>query len=374
MRPVEKMSAGQVILLLAISRLTVDYVYMPVLATPSANQDVWISIVLSVFFSTAAFWPMLHLTSAFRDMTLVEWLQAIMGKFWGGLLGLGYTGYLLLLCLLQLLLIANFLKSVILPETPEYAVLVLMAVCCVYAGYKGIECLGRVNQFFTPFILATIVVFTVLNYQKMDLKVFLPVLADSSLGGLTTGALSTTSRFAEIAVLPVLAPNLEKQGSIFKVFLFSLILFTVLFLVITVSTLAVLGTELAKHTVFPYYIFTRQVAVFDFIERVESLNTLAWFIGVFIKYTLFLYCAATCLAQVLRRKSYKAFLPPLAAGTLLIALYTPLFKSVNIAYVRDEIYPYIAVPFLFAIPALTLAVYFIRRKAVRQREHPASNR
>lgn len=362
----EQLSLTQVTLLITITRLTVDYLYLPLISAPPANQDMWIVSLLAVPYIIVLAWPILYLCKQFPSLSFADWLQVIVGKIPGRIICLLHAGFILFVALLQLLYMVNFLRAIYMPETPEYATLLLMAITCIYGAYSGIECLARLNQIIAPFILGTIILFTILNYRLFELSTFSPILVDSSLSSLNHGALTSATRFAEVALLPLLATKLEKGLDIKRAFIYGLVLLTMFELIVTVSTIGVLGVETAKHTLFPYYLYTRQVSVFDFIERTESLSSLTWFLGVFTKFAVFLYFSATLISQVFSLKSYKTLLIPLSAALVLITLYTPLLRSVNAFQLRLVVYPYVAFIVLFVIPLLVLGVYLLRKKSPKR--------
>lgn len=369
MAAITKLSVTQVILLLVLVRINTAFTYLPVVSTPPANQDVWIAILLSVGYGFILSWPLLFLGNRFEGMNLLEYMEKIVGRFPGKLLGLLIATQMAFSSLLQLPLLNNFLRSVVIPETPDYPILLLMLAVCVYAVYKGLESLGRLAEVFAPPILGAIIVFTLLNIKNMEFEILLPIMSDSSFSQINFGALNLTGRLTEVIALAMLAPYINKKGQMNRIFVYYIAIFTCFFLMITISVQTVLGTELAIRSNFPYFLYTQTIKVYDVFERIESVNAVIWFFGTLLKCSLYLYLAAAGLAQVFNVNTYKAFIIPIALLQFAIVMKTPLIKLDVMNHILSyKVFPLINMVGLFGIPLLVLIIYFCRRRSL-QPEH-----
>lgn len=366
MARVEKMSSLQVLLLIVSGRLITVYAYMPIASTPPANQDMWIAELLSGVYTIIICAPILYLSSKFPGMTPVEYSEKILGRFLGKITGMIFIAFLSFICLLDLLIMSEFLGSAVIPETPVYATMLFMLVTCAYAIYKGVEVIGRIAEIFVPFIILTIIVFILLSVKDMDFKVFLPILADSSFLKINFAAFSTASRFYDILILCMAIPNLKNKGDQNKVFFISVIIIVLFLVAITVSVYAVLGVKQAEYANYAFFTFTRQIDVFDFIQRIESINVVAWVIGIFIKYSIYVYFVTTGMASIFKVKSNKYFIIPVSAILFAIGLFTKMLKSVVAnSIVSYKVLPNIAFVVEFVIPLILLVIYFFRRKSFK---------
>lgn len=357
------LSLIQAILLLFHCRLISEQVFQPSVSTPPANQDLWITEILSLVYLFIICGPLLFLTCRFPTMTTVQYTKKIMGNFMGNLFGLAFVCLLLLYCQLELSMAGVFLESLLLPETPKSVILLFMAVPCMYLCYKGLEPIGRLAEIFVPVTFVVFSMFTFLSIKDMHSNVFLPVLADTDFSQLHYGALNLASRFCEILILGMLAPSINKQGQTTKIFVYTVVSMTLTLLIATCSTQAVLGPALAKEANFPYYSFVRQISVLDFFERIESLNLFIWVCGWFLKFTLYLTLGLTGLAQIFTVKSPHFLIIPVVAAMYILALKTPLVKSAVAGYLASyEFLPWLTFAVIFILPAITLAIYFFRRQ------------
>lgn len=357
-----KLSALQVVLLLINGRLIIELIYQPSIAVPPANQDIWIAEILALVYLFVFCWPLLYLAGKFTTMTPIEYSEKILGKYAGRAFGLVFVAVLLVNSQLNLSLDIVFLEAVLLPETPPYATALFMLVPCAYLVYKGPETMGRLMEIVAPTILIVIVLFTALGLKDMKFGVFLPVLADSDFSQLAVGAWKIASRFTEIVVLAMLTPYIKEKNRTARIFTYAAVIGTFFMLLFTVSVQARLGIALAKEETFPYFAYVRHIAVYDVIERIESLNVFIWLIGLFLKFSLYLYLSLSGLARIFRLSSPRVLIIPVTAALYIIALESPLTRFVVGLDIASRFLPIIGLSGMFVIPAVLLVGYFWQRR------------
>jgi len=366
----ENLPLIEVIFILFLIRLTPTYLSIPPLNVPPANQDVWFVEIVAVAYTIALCFPILFLSNKFNNLTFIEIMQTLCGHLIGSILGIFYIAFMLFIAVSGSADIILFLGSAIIPETPSSVILIFHLLTCSYIAYKGISSIGRSTVVYSPIIIFIIILFSVLNIDKMTFKTFLPVLADSKLWQINVGAWAIATRFYDIIILCMVAPNIKNKKNISKSFFYALALFFIVSILMTVSIQATLGIEQAKHARYSYLTFTRQTNVFDFIQRIESLNIMSWFFARFIKVSVYIYAAALSLKKIFNTKTYNKFLIPISIIIYLFVMYTSISKSVVYNKILSyKVFPYISCPFLIMIPLFLLVIYFFRRKNLNISRH-----
>ena len=108
-----KLSTFQMVMLISISRLFAFYIYLPIVSTPPANQDVWIVCLVSGILDIFVCFPMIYLASKFQNMSLLDYYKLIIGKvpsfIWGIILAL----FFLFNVIIAFNLISLFLGTVV---------------------------------------------------------------------------------------------------------------------------------------------------------------------------------------------------------------------------------------------------------------------
>lgn len=357
------LTSAQLLLMSVGSALVFPYTFMPILTAPPANQDAWVVLILTFVYIFILNAPLLFLMNKFRGMTVSETIETILGKIFGKVASLIFVAFFVYCFTACSLITAVFINLYIFPETPTWALLIYMVVPVSYAAFKGAGAIGRMATFIVSFIILTIIIFFVLGIDKMDFGELTPVLADSTFLELNEGAFLTGARYSEILIFFVFTFYLRQKSSINKTYAAALGVFAISFFLILIPTLTVLGVELGKHAWNPYFTFTRQVEGYDFIERVQSLNTLAWFPAALLKLMMYNYMGSHVFAGVVKAKSHKGFVIPITFIGCFICLLPAMNKSSTVELLRsDRVFPFIVLPVIFVLPIILLIVYLLRRK------------
>lgn len=360
-----KITSMQLLLLAVGSALVFPYTFLPIVNSPPANQDAWIVLVISYVYVFLLNLPALILMNKFRGVNMIQSTEIVLGKLLAKIIIVPIVIFTIFCYVACSLITLCFMDLYVLPDVPMWAVMLFMVIPTLYAAYKGIGTMARVSNFIVPFALATVVVFFLLGLKDMDLHNLEPVLADSNFIEINLGAFLTAARYSEIIILWVFSYYLVKNASINKVYAKALTTFGIVFMLIVISVITVLGVEYAKLAWSPYYIFTRQLKAFDFIQRMHSFNILAWFPVTLLKLTIYMYIGSELLAGIFKAKSHKPFIFPIAVIGYVFAVIPQINRSIVIDAIRsDEVFPFFIIPVILIIPAIILAVYLFRKKKV----------
>lgn len=364
-------SAAQVVLLIVGSRLMTAYTSLQILNQPPKNQDVWIDFLLSAVYSVIFCLPVLYLTNKFRGIGLYQIGELILGKIFGRIVIYFYSLVLMFITLRFTVQILIFIDSSVFPETPSWGLMIFIFIPVVYAAYKGIGSISRIAPTIVVFVIFTVFMFALLSYNKMNFGELFPILADSSLKDINTGAVNTGMIFSEIIILPVLSPYIRKNASINRIFGVSLGIFVIIGMFILIPTMTVLGVNIAQHARNPYYLFTRQVETYDFIQRVESFNIIAWFMAILLKQALYTYMISKILSDSFKAKSHKHFVLPVFAIIAIIAILPFINKASTLDLMLEEsLHRPIS---LLVIPIVEIIIYLIRRKTIDKKVNEIRN-
>ncbi len=355
----------QLLMMSVGSALMFPYTFMPIINTPPANQDVWIVLIFAVFYIGLISMPSLILMNKFRGYNVIELTEIILGKIFSKVALLCFA-FVFLFCFSACMAIAAIFSNIaLMPETPTWAFLIFACVPISYAAYKGAGTIGRLACFIVPYIMFTIVVFFLMGIGQMDLKELQPVLVDSTLLKLNLGAFFTGARYSEILIFLIFSFFLEQKVSINKTYARALCLFAIFFALMLLPTILVLGIDFASNQFNPYFIYTRQVHGFDFIEKVHAFNTLAWFPGLILKLTIYNFMGSFVLSGVFKTKSYKGFVIPISVLGFCVCLMPVMKKTSTILFLAsDQVFPWLILPFTFILPLIIVTAYFIRRKKI----------
>lgn len=357
-----RLSPKQLILLVFLSRIIVAITYLPVLTAPPANQDAWLSVVLMVPIELLLSGPVYLLAKRFPDQTIIQYSQTIAGKA-GKLIGILYIWLFIHITAINLSFFCEFYTTYM-PETPFLFFAISLIIFTAYAAYSGIEVVGRISEIVSPIFMISIMVIVILLAKDMDLKALAPVMEKGLFPSLH-GGLYVSTLTIEIVGIAMLLPYLNDQQKAKKVFIYSFLLISVFFLLITITILSFCGAQLAKSLTFPFFNTVRQINVADFLERLDSINLAIWTIVLYVKIAFYYYLTAFGTAQLLNLKDYKPLVLPV--GSIIIPL--TILISPNVIELREfssyRIFTWYSLFFLLVIPLVLLLTAIIRKKGAR---------
>jgi spore germination protein (amino acid permease) len=358
-------SALQLILLAVGSALMFPYTFMPIFNTVPKNQDIWIVLILSLFYMVLIDFPILYLIIKYKGLNFNQIYELISGKIIGKIISL-ITVLLLLMCYFVCLMSAlHFINILIMPTTPMYALLILAVIPVTYISNKGAGVLGRLSLFIVPPIIVTVMIFGLAGLDLMELDNLKPILAESKFLEINKGALLTASRYSEINIFFIFSYFLKKEAKIPKIYITALLLYGLVFLIMLLCTILALTYDVASISINPYFIFTRQVQLYESIEKLQILNIFVWFPGTLLKLSLYSFMASYILSQIFVKVSRQKF--SIALGVLVIILgATPALDKTTIYKFlsSDAVFPRVIFLTTFLIPLLVVIISFIRKKFI----------
>ncbi len=358
-------SATQLMLMAVASGLMFPFTVMPLVETPPYNQDIWISLLGAVFYLIIIAMPSLILMNRFRGVTFNETNELILGKILGKLSAVLFVLLFIACFYLCMATEVMFIALVIMPKTPNWAILVCMLGPISYAVYKGAGVIGRLAVFIALYMIFNIIFFAIFGFHWVDFNNLRPVLADSTFAQINQGAFLTASRYSEVLIFFVFSYFLSQKASINKTFVKAIGIFAVCFLLMILCVLLVLGYDIAQANFNSYYTFTRQISISNFIEKIEAISLSAWFPGSLLKLTIYNFMACYVLSGIFKTKSHHGFVIPLSVSGLIFCLIPALTKTDFILKMTsNQVMLLMILPITFGVPLLLLIVYLWRRKKI----------
>jgi spore germination protein KB len=339
---------------------------VPSMLAGQAGQDAWISAAISILLGIALILMYNKLGSLFPNLPLTDLCQLAFGKWIGKGLSLLLLGSAYLLAALVLRNIGDFMTIQLLVDTPIQAILALFVVVTIMGARLGLEVLARAAEIFFPWFILLFSLLVILVIPEMKLDNLTPILEDG-LKPTIRGTISALQLpFLELIYLMYLFPHVRKASrakiSFLKgCLLGGFVLFTVTFLSITV-----LGYELAARQFYPTYALAKKVNVGGFLQRIEVLVAVMWFLSIFFKLALLFYTVSYESAKLFGLRDYRPLTMPLGMILVILAIIISPNIVANINISSDGYIMFKLLMGLF-IPALLLALALFRRHRKQQK-------
>ncbi|WP_353093479.1 endospore germination permease [Tissierella praeacuta] len=365
----EKISSRQAILFITISRVTTILTTMPIIYMPPANQDIWMVIIVAFFYTTLVCTPLLFLSNRFNEFTIIEYTEKILGKVFGKVVGALYGIFFLTVAILFSYIAIQMVRTSFLTNTKPILTIIFLMGCCMYVASKGVDVILRGSELLVPIILVFIIIFVVLGYSSIDLKILLPIYKDSSFLDINIGAIQMSFIFVDIFIISMIAPKLENKKDINKIFIKAVFCSSLFILLVVVATQASLGIEQTKHSNFPFLSYIRRMKTYSIFERVESVYILIWIVAMMGKIVMYTYIATETFKEVFNKKDRNFILYIIGTFIILItyyfAEYRPILIEIKSIPLLEYIYYFIFETF---IPLVLVIVYIFRRKKFKTGE------
>lgn len=365
MESIKKISSWHMICLIVVSRIMHEYSYLPILLTVPRTQDTWLQAIGSILYTVLFSLPILILINKFKNKETLTIFSKIWGKLGSKIITFIMVLFLLFCGTACLSLAISFISSHLFYKTPFYITTLFILVPSLYISSKGLVTVSKLASLVFIMIVSTIIFFFLLGLPQMDFSKLLPIAQDTSLWTLNYGAIIEASKFSDVIILFFLYFHLDNVKNINKSYIISLLITIGLLLLILIPVITVLGVDLATKTWNPYYLFTRQVEVYDFIQRVEVFNLICWLSGSIIKVATYIYLASYYLKKIFKFPKQSVFNIGIGVFIFGLIFILRLDRTYIIEIIRsDSVFPFVVSFFITLIPLITLIVYWFRRKQI----------
>ncbi len=359
-----KISAYQLFVLIMIFELG-SAILVPLAI--GAKQDAWLAILFGLAGGLFLFWVQYRLFRYYPDSPPAEYMQKILGKFLGSILGYMYILLFIYLAARVLRDFGEMLLTFAYVETPLFIVNALLILVVIYALRKGIEVLARTGEmFFILMYVLAIVGFALIVFSGLiDVNNLKPVLEAGIMPVLKVGLTETVFfPFGEAIVFSTLLPYLNHPTKAKMTGFFALTLSGINLAIVMAINISVLGVDLTARSQFPLLSTVQSIQVAEFLERLDVFFMMAMVIGIFFKASVYLYGAVAGAAVLFKIKDPTKTVYPLGLVTLFISVtiassYSEhLLEGLN--FMLHRVFPIIMA--IIPIGLLVLAFFKKRKK------------
>ncbi len=337
-----KISSGQLIILLIISRMFSMFTYKPTAYNISATSAA-AAVLVSVFINFMIFLPTLAILKKYKGRNISDCAYLSLGS-----VGKIYTFFVLAVCLfLSVECLTQFevfmTSTIYLTASPVFFV-IPMIIAAIYICRLGIESMARMANFIFYGLIVTIIIIIVATAPEIN-TVWAEGANTSDIGGFLELVRENVFGATEIIPFMILASNTRHSHK--KTIVWFCIITGVLFEIISFLTFTVLGNY-RETVMYPFYTVAA-MAEKALTERFNSAYVVLWVFMAVIKLCVYLLVAAKALRSffVFKNDTLPLFI---TSGVVLAAT---LITSRKLSIVNGMYY------FLMSgIPIILLAIVF----------------
>ncbi|MDR0267138.1 endospore germination permease [Paenibacillus sp.] len=361
-----KISLRQFSILVTLFTVGDSLLVLPSGMASQVKEDAWISAIIGVGIGLLAVCLFTVVASLNPEMTLVEFNNKILGKMLGTVLSLLFVVYFLLGAAANIREIGDFMTTQIMPETPIQAIHIMFLCIVVMAVRLGLETFARAGEIFFPGFVLFFILFVLFLLPQVHIENIQPVFGEGFISILRGSIIPATFSPLELVVFFMIMPYVNQPKHILRSFTMGALIGGIALILLILLTDLVLGAEATASKMYPSYNLAKKINIGQFLERIEAILSLMWFVTIFFKIVLFTYGITLGLSQIFKLKEYKVLTMPCAVFIMVLSICI----APNIVYYTDAIlwyWPFLDLTFDVLFPSLLLGVYILRKKVFKLR-------
>ena len=294
------------------------------------SPDMLISLGIGLAIALVLCAPIVYAANKHKELIKPKWLSVIYGI---------YFLYLGAITVGRFSFFASMEMNVK-SRALFHALLIILA--GAYAAWLGIEPISRFSSFVFAVTVIGIVCIVAFGTKDFSILNLFPFTKNSTVE-ILENAIDYACETGEIILLAVLASKVN--GKINKPFFSAIVLSFISCGLLVIYSLGVLG-DVAGVTAFSFYDLSQMSRLGN--ARLDAVYTAFWIFAVFLKCTLFIYCASECFP--FKKKGTACVVSAIGLFAIIFVLSELEF------YLHSQILA-IVIPFIlfaFVIPALSL--------------------
>ena len=296
----------------------------------------------------------------FPGSDIVDIAEYLGGKPLKTFIGIVFIFYFLFSSSILLRNFCECLKIVYYPMTSLiFIILTFIIVICITLHHR-FSSIAKVNLFIIPLVIISIIFLFIANMRNFSLDNIFPIFGDGLFNTFVTG-LGNLGAFGGITLLYFLPPYLKEPQKMKKIYLTSIILGTVYFLLCVSIILFMFISLMYTNQIMPLYSAARYIEFGNFFQRLESIFLLIWILQMVCYLTIVAKISLSIFKKITNIRDEK---PLIYVFGLLIFAISLLPKNYAVSkFIEDYIYHYmvIIVSIVLGVSLLILA-YLKKRK------------
>jgi len=333
--------------------------FVPAVTAIYARLDLWWSPIWASSLGFVTVYVMVRLSRLFPQQSFIEYIERIIGRVAGKIVGLTYLVFLLHINGIVIREYGEFIVSSFLSHTPIIVIMGTIVCVSAFAVIGGIEPIMRCAQLFVPAVVVLGVAIIALLIPSMKLTHMFPMFENGLLPSIK-GAVVPSGWFSEYMLISFLLPSIKDRNKAIKYSFISVTSVMAIMVLVNYSILLMFGNGIMTMSQ-PLMTATRQINLVDFIQHLESIVMAIWVLAVFLKITMFYYVLVLGTGQLLKLSERRSVIWPI--GVLLTAFSIWCASSLQeLSDVISTTLPFYLMLFTSVIPIVLLCIALIRNK------------
>jgi len=349
-------TSKQLVFVILGATIGIGILSLPRTLVSAAGQTAWLALPVAALVPLLSLFMIERLYRRIPAVNFVELNQRLLGKIMGFIVVALFVVYIIIFESVVIRTFADVTKVYMLPATPLWAILLLIAFSVYYVISKGSRVVARMNELIFYIMFITLVT-GLIPLPKGDYTNLLP-LWEFDIGGLMKAFFNSAFAFEGIEILIIIYSLVEKKERILKAGFIALVFTLALYIYVLILGILVLSPTLVNSLLWPGIYYYKTVS-FSAFPRLEFILLAIW-VGLGARPAITMGFAACLSLHQLLKISDQRF--PLLVLAVIAVMYVLAFLPSDIFDVF-QIWDYVGLMSLGAsllYPALLTLVAFVR--------------
>ncbi|WP_240376030.1 GerAB/ArcD/ProY family transporter [Bacillus piscicola] len=331
----------------------------PNLLFPKTYMATWMVPLFAAGMIAIPLAIFLHLLNKY-ELGLVDLVKKLSGKF----VGTVFSSFIFIFYLVGTAFLMSdyvfILSTLYFPQTPDYVILVVLAVVCFGIASGGPYMIGRTAWIVLPYVMIALALLLILAMvEEMDTAYLFPIFG-KGLDVVVKESFLKNSIYVETITMATFIPFMTKVKQYSKAAIIGLSILAIEMSFFFMFYVTIFDAYSLEDMLLPFQHLTRVVELGRFISNFEGYFLVFWLIASIVKYTVYLFVTAHLFTQTFNVKSTRFHLIPITTLMVLIGMYPDNLISSSFLYRNTVLH--IGSFFFFILPFL-LWILSLRKKA-----------
>lgn len=323
-----------------------------------ADLDAWFCYIGPIIFALGVCFLLYKLAVIYPGKNIFEITKLALGNVIGSIINMMLILYFWMLLCRDIRGLTFFLKTIVLPRTPDEVLIYTLIILVIYYGQTSFEVALRVNDIVFPFFIAGLVLLPILISNEFTVTAMFPMFIESATDLLASNFVAL-SAYGDILIIGAFLHMLTSARQVHTGLRYGVLISGISLTVFMFLIVSVLGTNLGGRALFPSYTMIQQIHLTDFMDRVEVALFSVWLPAFMIKIVAIYLAMLNGLTSFFKKNQYQLFNKSfswLMFLTVLMGIKTVIELQTFSAFVNTFI------TLLLVYPLLVLLLLFAKRK------------
>ncbi len=269
----------------------------------NCQEDAWICIILGIILGLFPSFIYNKIKKKFPDDNIFQINENVFKSF-GKLINLIISLSVLLLGILIFWILITFITTQFLYTTPPFIVGIFLITPIIYINTKNLKTIGRVS-IFCFYITVTFAIIIIAGlFKEINIDNLKPFLYHTPGNIIYSTLIFICYSILPLFLLTVIPKNKIKNYKTKTNFLFYL-LGTLSLLNLMFFNITIFGINLATLYEYSSFHLLKRVDIFEIIDRIETILTIEWILGLIIILSLIVYFLKKYYTQISKKENKK---------------------------------------------------------------------